>query len=163
MGRKLFAKRTTSYLLLSLLDCRQILVQVRLPHRHRRTRQVHFQVQQQSEVTIRHQETGSIHQKTQNKNEKRDINRASGNRLRDFPKWLEESTDNLEDTEVPARAHISHDSESERQTKVASRKNCVFFSLPTRPKLRSLLANPNHKGSLQKTHWRSSTSSRNVC
>ena len=43
--------RTTSYPLLSL-DCRQILVPARLLHRHRRTHQVHLQVQQQSEVTI---------------------------------------------------------------------------------------------------------------
>ena len=39
-----FAKRKTSYLLLSL-DCRQILVPVRPLRRHRRTRQVHLQVQ----------------------------------------------------------------------------------------------------------------------
>ena len=36
---------------------RQAPVPLRPPHRHRRTRQVHLQVQQQSEVTIRHQET----------------------------------------------------------------------------------------------------------
>ena len=39
-------------------------------HRYRRTHQVHLQVQQQSEVTIRHQETGAIHWKKQN-NKKR--------------------------------------------------------------------------------------------
>ena len=33
-------------------------------------------------------------------------------------------------------------------------------SLPKRPKLRSMLANQDDKGSLQRTHWRSSTSSR---
>ena len=38
----------------------------------------------------------------------------------------------------------------------------VFFSLPKRPELRRLLANQNDKGSLQKTHWRSSTSNRKV-
>ena len=48
-------------------------------HRHRRTRQVHLQVQQQSEVTMRHHESGAIHQKP-NTNEKRDNNRASGDR-----------------------------------------------------------------------------------
>ena len=62
MGRIFHAKRKMSYLLLSL-DCRQILVPVRLLHGHRRTRQDHLQVQQQSEVTIWHQETGAIHQK----------------------------------------------------------------------------------------------------
>ena len=37
-----------------------------------------------------------------------------------------------------------------------------FYSLPERSKLRSMLANQDDKGSLQKTHWRSSTSSRKV-
>ena len=58
--------------------------------------------------------------KSQNKIQKRDNNRASGDRLRDLPEWLEEFTENLEDTEVPAPAHLSHDSVSERPTKVAS-------------------------------------------
>ena len=35
-----------------------------------------------------------------------------------------------------------------------------LFSLSERPQLRRLLANQNNKGSLQKTHWRSSTSCR---
>ena len=52
--------------------CPQILVPVRPQRRHRRTRQVHLQVQQQSEVTIRHQETGAIHQKLKTKR-KREI------------------------------------------------------------------------------------------
>ena len=38
---------------------------------------------------------------------------------------------------------------------------CVY-SLPKRPKLRDLLANQDYDCSLQKTHWRSSTSSRKV-
>ena len=37
-----------------------------------------------------------------------------------------------------------------------------LFSLSERPQLRRLLANQNNKGSLQKTHWRSSTSCRKV-
>ena len=35
-----------------------------------------------------------------------------------------------------------------------------IHSLPKRPRLRCLLENQNNKGSLQKTHWRSSTSCR---
>ena len=35
-------------------------------------------------------------------------------------------------------------------------------SLPIRPKLRNLQANQDYEGSLQKAHWRSSTSSRKV-
>ena len=42
-----------------------------------------------------------------------------------------------------------------------SRRHSIF-SLSERPKLRRLLENQNNKGSLQKTHWRSSTSCRNV-
>ena len=48
---------------------------------------------------------------------KKDNQQATGNRLRDLPEWLEEFTENLEDTEVPANAHISRDSDSERLTK----------------------------------------------
>ena len=44
-----------------------------------------------------------------------------------------EFTENLEDTEVPASAHISHDSDSEGATKVASKKHSIFYSLPERP------------------------------
>ena len=64
-------------------------------------------------------------------------------RLRDLPERLEDVTDNLEDTEVHARAHSSQDTDSERPTKVALRikeAQCLY-SLPKRPKLRSLLAN----------------------
>ena len=38
-------------------------------------------------------------------------------RLRDLPEWLEEFTDNQEDTQMPAPAHISQDSDSERLRK----------------------------------------------
>ena len=41
---------------------------------------------------------------TRNKNKKRDDSRDSVDRMRDLPAWLEESTDNLEDTEVHAPA-----------------------------------------------------------
>ena len=132
-GRRFSARRKISYLLLSL-DCRQILVPVSLLHRYHRTHQVHVQVLQQSEVTIGHQETGAIHPKTK-KNNERDNNRASGDRLRDLPQWLEEFTENLDDTEVPAPAHISHDSDSERPTKVVSklRKHSVYTHFPKDP------------------------------
>ena len=51
----------------------------------------------------------------------------SNDRLRDLPERLEEFTENLEDTEVRAPAHISHDSDSERPTKVVSRKHRIFM------------------------------------
>ena len=62
-------------------------------------------------------------------------------------------------TELHAPAHISQDSDSARPTKVVSKsRKHGFFSLPKRPKLRSLLANQNDKDSLQKTQRRSRTS-----
>ena len=57
--------------------------------------------------------------KTQNK--KKDDSRDSDDRLRDLPECLEEFTDNLEDTELPASVHSSQDSDSEPPTKVVSR------------------------------------------
>ena len=68
--------------------------------------------------------------KTKTNFNKRDNNRPSGDRLRDFPEWLAEFTENLEDTEVPATSHISHDSGSERPTKVPSRKHIIFTHFP---------------------------------
>ena len=90
-------------------------IPVRPLHRHRRIRPGHVQVQHQSEVTP-----------------------APGN-WSDSPKNQEEFTDNLEDTAVPAPVHISHESDSERLTKVASKKYRSFTHLPTISKLRSVL------------------------
>ena len=83
-----------------------------------------------SELTNLHQESGAKSPKTQNKNKKKDINPASDDRLRYLPEWLEKFTENLEDTEVPAPAHISHDSGSERPTKVELRKHSIFSHFP---------------------------------
>ena len=58
---------------------------------------------------------------TQQQNKKRDGYRCSDDRLRDLPQCPEEFTDNLEDTEVPAPAHISRDSDSERLTTMVSK------------------------------------------
>ena len=69
---------------------------------------------------------------------KKDSNRDSNDRLRDLPEWLEEFTDSLQDTELPSPAHISHDSDSERPTSVASRKHHLKNSFPKRSKLRSI-------------------------
>ena len=85
-------------------------------------------------------------------------------RFRDLPEWLEEFADNLEDKEMSESVHVSQDSDSVRLAKVVStsRKHSIFTHLPKKPKLRSMLANQKYEGSLQKTHWRSSTSSRKV-
>ena len=50
--------------------------------------------------------------------------------MRHLPEWLEEFAENLEDTEVPAPAHMSHDSGSERLTKEAPRKHSNFTHFP---------------------------------
>ena len=50
-----------------------------------------------------------------------------------LPEWLEEFTDNLEDTEMGGPAHICQDSDSERLTKVASRKHRVSTHFPKDP------------------------------
>ena len=49
-----------------------------------------------------------------------------------MPFWLEDFTDNLIPTEVPAPAHISQDSDSEHSTKVAtkSRTQSIFTQSP---------------------------------
>ena len=78
-------------------------------------------VQQDYEVmvlTLKHRETEAILPKSKTKIKKGGNNQAKRLRLRDLPEWLPEFTDNLEDAEVPAPAHMSHDSDSERPTKV---------------------------------------------
>ena len=47
-------------------------------------------------------------------------------RAADLPECLEEFVENLEDTEILAPAHISHDSDLESLTKVASRKHSIY-------------------------------------
>ena len=86
-----------------------------------------------NEVTDWPHEGGADHpQKTQNKNKKRDDSRDADDPLRDLPEWLEQFTDDLEDTEVHAPAHISQDSDSERLAKVVSksRKHCIYTHFP---------------------------------
>ena len=62
-----------------------------------------------------------------------------------FQNWFEEFTENLEDTEAPAPAQISRDSDSERPTKVARRKHSVENPLSKRPQLRRMLWEPKEK------------------
>ena len=68
--------------------------------------------------------------KTKSQNLNEDHEKAAGSRLRDLPEWLEEFTDNFEDAEVPASANISPDSDSERPSKVASRKHIIHTHFP---------------------------------
>ena len=54
--------------------------------------------------------------------------------MRDFPEWVEEFTDNLEDKEVPASrdtpANTSQDSDSEHPAEVVSKKHSVDTRVP---------------------------------
>ena len=96
------------------------------------------------------------------KNKKRDDNRDSDDRLQDLLEWVEDFAENLEDTEVLAPAHISHDSDSERPAKVTPRKHSIKIHFPEDGNCEVCLRITMTKGSLQKTYWRSSTSSRKV-
>ena len=63
---------------------------------------------------------------TKTKNKNKNNSQASSNRVRDVPDWLQELTENLEDTEVPALrdtpANTTQDSDSERPIEVVSSK-----------------------------------------
>ena len=55
---------------------------------------------------------------------------AAGNSSEDLPEWLEDFTENLEIVEMPAAAHISHGSDSERPARVVSRKHSIYAHFP---------------------------------
>ena len=100
--------------------------------------------------------------KKQNKN--KDNSLAPSNRLRDLPDWLEEFTENLEDKEVPALrdtpANTSQDSDSERSTKLVSRKHSIFTHFPKDRNFKVCLRTKSTKALCKKRHWRCGTSSR---
>ena len=87
---------------------------------------------------------------------------ATGNSLQNLPEWLEDSTENLKDTEVSALADTSHDSDSERPTKVAPRKHSIYTHFPEDPNCEVCKRTQNYKGTLQKTQSRSSISGRSL-
>ena len=86
---------------------------------------------------------------------------VQGDLLRDLPEWLEEFTEILVDERVP-KGHTR---------KLFSQIRCRIheksgigqaqysYSLPGGPKLRNSQEDQGDKGSLQKTHWQSCTSS----
>ena len=81
------------------------------------------------------------HQTTKNQNKKKDDNRDSDERLRHLPEWLEECADNLEDRDVDARTHFSGLRFGTFFKSGINNKEAQFlYSLPERPKLRSMLA-----------------------
>ena len=68
--------------------------------------------------------------KSQNNSQNKSNKQATGDRLRDLPEWLEEFTENLEDTEELVPANLSHDSDTERPTEVISRKHSIYTHFP---------------------------------
>ena len=94
----------------------------------------------------------------------RDDEKDADDPLADLPFWLEDFTDNLEATEVHEPAHISQDSDSKHPTKVVtkSRKHSIHTHFQKDRNCVVCLSTKNNKGSLQKTHWRISTSCRKV-
>ena len=89
--------------------------------------------------------------KTRTINKKRDDSRDAVDRLRDLPEWLEEFTDNLEDTEVHAPAHTTQDSDSERLTKVVSKLNqgsTVFILTSQKTEIPKSACEPKWYGAL---------------
>ena len=158
-GRQFFGK-TEKFR--TCVDWRPILVRMHRLTGHRRAHQVHHQVQHQSEVTSSHQEIGrAIPPKTPYQNFKRAINMGlrttvceifqsgwrSSQRISKIQKCLHPRTFVM--SQIRNGLQKWHPEESQ-----------YLYSFPKRPKLRSMLANQDDKGSLQKTHWRSSTSSR---
>ena len=86
-GSRSFARRKISYLLLSWIVV-EVWYQFVFYIATAGLGLVHFQVQQQSDVTMVHQETGEIHQIPRTKIWKGDYNRASDDRLGDLPEWF---------------------------------------------------------------------------
>ena len=161
------AARKTTYRSLSLVYRPVLPVQlhVHLQHRYRRTLSPHC-VQHQHEVSVQQVsgETCRLNQKKPKTHKNEDIEPARRDLLRDMPEWLEEFTENLVDERVPAHrdapASSSRESASEPLRISGIGWAPYSYSLPEGPKLRHLHGDQDYKGSLQKTHWQSHTSSR---
>ena len=92
-----------------------------------------------------------------------DCSRDADDRLRDLPEWVELFTESEGRRMACMRTHFSGlRFRTSYESGIKIKETQYLYSLPKTRKLRSPLANQNDKGSLQKTHWRSSTSSRNV-
>ena len=152
-GRRVYATRKISYLLLSL-DCRQILVPVRPPHIHTRTRQVHLQVQQQSEVKIRHQET--VARQTQKPLTKK-IKRRLTIKIRTtvceifLNVWRRSQIIWRTQKSMCPHTLLRTQIPNVLQKWYQNQGSIILCSLPKRPKLRGMLAEQNDKGPLQQT------------
>ena len=100
---------------------------------------VHFQIQYMSEMKW-HPEPGAITYNYKTKNQKRDDKMNSDGLMADRLVWLDFKVNLEKDCMLP----------HSNGTHFLSDRNCNFW------------LNQNHKGFLQNTHWRSSTSCRKV-
>ena len=86
----------------------------------------------------------------------------------DIPEWLQEFRENLVDDELPEHgdSHASSSHEASLEPTFKRRedlgKHSAYTHFTKGPKLRDLSEDPNYKGPVQKTQWRSRSSCRKV-
>ena len=81
---------------------------------------------------------------------------VAGNCSKGIPEWPEDFAQNLEDTEVPATAHIAH--AQIRNVPQKWHQGSTVFTLTSQ----KTEANQNYKGSLKKANWKNSSSGREI-
>ena len=137
-------------------------LQAHLLHRERRTPKTSRQVQQQYDVkvsAVHHWENSyEILQKPRDKNQNKDIDPVQGSLLHDWPEWLEDFSENLEDEGVASITGHTRQALLVNQSRNLQEKwyrgSTVFSThFPKGPKLRSTQANQDYKVSLQEKHW----------
>ena len=78
---------------------------------------------------------------------------AAGSSSEDLPEWFKKFIENLEDTEVPAPAHISQDSDPERPVKVAPRRQRIYTHFLKDPNCEVCKRTKDYKGPVQLANW----------
>ena len=100
-----------------------------------------------------------------NKNENHDTERSDPLHS-EIPEWLQEFRENLVDDEVPERRDSHAGSSHEMSLEPTPRrsvdlgKHSVYTHFPKDRNCEVCQRTKNHKGPVQKTHWRSRTSCR---
>ena len=111
-------------------------------------------MQPQIEVTNTQGNWRDTDPRTQNQNKQRNGSGISDDRLRDLPEWLEEFTESRKQGNACARTRFSGLRVSGRPSNsgIKVKDAWFFYSLPKRPKLRSMQKDQNYEGSLLKPH-----------
>ena len=117
------------------------------------------QIQLQSHMANQLQtlERGKL-KKIKKKKEKKNDTQDSDDRLRDLSEWLEEFTDNLEDSEIPVSAHIFSGPRFETSCESwhqHQRSTVFILTSPKDQNSKECLRTTMTTAPLQKTHWRS--------